>query len=248
MIRIFENFEVNNFYIIGIPSGQIIDIYYKDINNLKQRGLLRYDNKLRSYIFKDEFYEEILKILKLPIPGKSIPYNIMDDVLEFLDTQKLVRAYRSTSDGVEITGSIFINKGSYRRFPIVFKEVTGDFTFKNCGLETLNKGPLRVGGNFNVSYNNLTDLIGGPQYVGMSYDCSYNDIVSLKGSPDKIRGNFNCSYNNLRTFNGGPKSVAADLNCTGNKNLINIEGPSAHRLLTDRNIKMRYEGDGKCRW
>jgi hypothetical protein len=203
-------------YLLGVPSGQIIDIDYGDINNLKQEGLISYSQKYVSYIFNDEDYDIILSRL-----NKGNNKNTTDNIIiNFFQKQKHYKKYTiSYIKGyynVDVIGSIYVDGEDYKKFPFNFKNISGDFIFKNSKLTTLEGGPKIVKGNFDVSGNDLIDLIGGPISVGKTYDCSNNMLMSLRGSPPLIGQDFDCSNNNLTDLSKGPVDVAGFFDCTGN--------------------------------
>lgn len=277
MIKEWGQFKINTDYLIGLPSGQIIDIYYKEINNIKQEGLISYHNNLMSYVFKDEDYEKVMRYLKRKIkePEKDVSISYSDDYMNkltmFFDEQKRVRTYMLTSTGVEVSGDIYVSNSILKRIPMKFKRVSGDFIWKDSKLETLDGAPDEVGGSFIVSNNNLSDLTGGPKYVGTLYDCSVNVLLSLEGSPDIIRSDFNCSDNLLITLKGGPKKVKGYFDCSLNQlksmdgapDCLHIMGGKGGKVdpviamqnaLKKNKIKtfgtydLRDEGDGSWSW
>lgn len=223
--------NLNTEYLIGLPSGQIIDIHYKEINNLKQDGLISLNAKLMSYAFKDEDYLKILQFLKRPRYSKGY----MDDLMEFFDRQqKTVRSYQLCPDGsVEVSGSIFVANFPYKKIPYKFKRVSGDFIWRNSKIESLEGCPTEVGGSFLVNGNNLFDLIGGPKYVGEIYDCSSNCLNSLEGSPEKIYTDFDCHDNFLQDLKGGPKFVKGTFDCSGNPLKNTKDKPECDDIITD---------------
>lgn len=217
MINNFRTFEnIKDFdYLIGIPSGQIIDIDYKMINNLKQEGLISYSKKYVGYIFDDKVYDNILFYLKRKV--KRVDFIELDEIIDFFETQKHVDKYFILKDNsVDVFGSIYVESEDCKIFPIKFKNVSGDFIFKNCKLVTLENGPRIVKGHFVVSGNNLIDLIGGPVNVIKTYDCSNNKLITLNGCPPIIGGDLNCSNNKLTDFSNGPEIVRGFIDCTGN--------------------------------
>lgn len=225
MIKEWGEFKINTNYLIGLPSGQIIDIYYKEINNIKQEGLISYHNNIMSYVFKDEDYEKVMRYLKRKIKNEpdvqdvSITYSddYMNKLTMFFDDQKRVRTYMLTSTGVDVSGDIYVSNSGLKKIPMKFRKVSGDFIWRDSKLETLEGAPSEVGGSFIVSNNNLSDLTGGPKYVGTLYDCSLNVLSSLDGSPEIIRSDFNCSDNLLITLKGGPKKVNGYFDCSLNQ-------------------------------
>jgi len=216
-------------YLIGLPSGQIIEIDYNNINNLKQEGLIIYSQKYISYIFNDDDYNNILYRLN------KIKRNVIDieAIVKFFEKQKNCRKYTISSDNsIDVIGSIYVDGDNYKNFPFQFKSITGDFIFKNSNLLTLEGGPKIVEGEFDVSGNNLIDLFGGPISVGKSYNCSNNILISLKGSPRIIGRDFDCSNNNLTDLLNGPLEVNGFFDCTGNNLKKNLEyQPKCFKLI-----------------
>ena len=258
MIKQFKTFEnmINADYLIGLPSGQIIDIHYTDINNLKQEGLIVYNKGLNSYVFKDELYNNILGYLNRNsdnLPKPSIKEEFVDRVADFFDKQRNVRSYIILVGGlIDVNGDIFISGGRVKKIPFLFKRVSGDFIMRDCGLENLMGAPEEVGGSFIVCYNNILTLRNGPKYVGGIYDCSENCLISLNGAPETIKGDFNCSGNFLPDLTGAPKTVGDYFDCSDNP-LQNIENkPDCKHFISDyKGVKKKTfkdEGDGKLSW
>ena len=255
---------INTDYLIGLPSGQIIDIHQGNINNLKQEGLIGYNDKLMSYVFKDDLYDTILRYLNRNNEPHSIySQSYIDKVADFFDKQKNVRSYIILGGGLmDVSGSIYISGGIVKSLPFLFKKVTGDFIVRDCKLEHLRGSPEDVGGDFIVNSNNLLSLKGGPKYVGGYYDCHDNVLTSLEGAPSIIRIDFNCAGNFLPDLRGAPKKVKGVFDCTDNP-LMSMDGkPECDNIMTDfkgeikkeepKNEpyikKFRDEGDGKWRW
>jgi hypothetical protein len=244
--KIFETLECNVDYIIGMPSGQVIDIRRSDINYLKQGGFIRFDQELKSYLFDDDDYNMILwKISKnhpkdIETPeetyvkfsdyierqfhkkdnDKNSKYEkYLSKVFDFIGKQKNITGYKiDPTGGLIVFGSIIVENKKLIHLPVKFKEVTGDFTFKMCELESLEGCPDNVGGNFNVSFNALETLEGGPSYVGKNYNCSYNFLKNFEGSPKVILGNFTVNHNELKSIKGFPLEVQGILDISYNKN------------------------------
>lgn len=238
-------------YLIGMPSGQIIDLDKKEhkyINYLKQEGVITFNDKLNSFCFSDSSYYKILNLLnRLDEPDESD-----DKITYFFDHQKSVRTFLINSDGtVDVSGDVIITDGEFKNLPMSFRNVTGDFIFKNCDLNDLTGSPRKVGGDFNVSGNNLFDLKNGPMHVGRHYNCSNNFIQSLEGSPDRVFGNFDCSENFLPNLIGGPRKVTGHFDCSDNP-LEYMDGrPECNNIIGGIKRKktiLRNEGDGKYSW
>lgn len=245
MIKKFESM-VNSEYIIGIPSGEVIDIEPSDINKLKQEGHISYSTRYSSYIFYDIEYEYIMRLLN------KVQRRNNDGVYEFFDGQKGVRNFLIHTDGeIDVSGNLSIVGGVYKSLPFRFKSITGDFIFKDCDLESLYGAPKTVGGNFIVSGNGLFNLENGPTFVGKDYDCSDNFIDSLIGAPKTIRGDFNCEGNFLKNLDGAPKTVEGSFDISNNS-LGGTDGvPICSYIITGTKTKkmtFKNNGDGKLTW
>ena len=236
-------------YLIGIPSGQIIDIKdngRKYINYLKQDGIISFSKKWNSFCFNDDHYYKIITILIGDDQDGS------DYITRFFDKQKNVMRFLVNKDGtVDVSGDIVITDGKFKKLPIKFKNVTGDFIFRNCELESLEGCPRKVGGDFNVVGNNLFDLNSGPIFVGKNYNCNDNYIQSLEGSPDRIFGNFDCSGNFLPNLIGGPKKVSGYFDCSENPLEFMDGRPECNNIvggIKRKKLSLKDEGDGKMSW
>lgn len=251
------NESVNNIeYIVGIPSGEIIDIHYKDVNNLKQEGLISWNTQYKCYAFRDNLYNSVLGYLSRHGYRKEIKKQFgqddMDYIINFFDQQKNIRNYIILPDGsIDVSGDIFITGSGYSKIPIDFKRVSGDFIFQFCKLESLENCPEEVGGKFIVKGNSILSLRGGPKYVGKLYDCSDNFISSLEGAPEKIHGDFDCSGNFLTNLKGAPKKVNGHFDCSDNRIKTIENEPDCLHFISDLGSfgkkKLREEG-GTYRW
>lgn len=249
--------DMNTDYIIGLPSGQIIDINKKYINGLKQAGHINYMEKYNSFVFPDSDYDKIFQFLISQTDYKSSNCNVFDDsfmvdITNFFDYQRNVRQYFLNRDGsVDVSGNVYVSGAKFTEIPILFNKVSGDFIFRNCGLNSLKNCPIEVGGHFDVSGNNLENLMNGPRYVGGMYNCSNNLITSLEGSPDMIRGDFDCSDNFLSDLSYCPGRIKGTLDCSNNPIQNLNDAPKCHIVGNKRQrnvIKLRDEGDGRRRW
>jgi hypothetical protein len=264
--KIFEAGGINMEYLIGLPSGQIIDVHFTEINNLKP--LVIFNSDLKSYVFKDGDYETILK--KLGRLNKTTKVD-NDFLNHFFDSQRNVRFYKILDNGkIEVSGSIYVSGMNLKSMPFKFYSVTGDFIWRDSDLDTLEGSPEKVGKSFIVDNTNLFNLIGGPTYVGENYNCSHCVINSLEGSPKTIHGDFDCSDNFLTDLVGGPKIVKGVFDFSDNKYIksldglpdcLNIIGNSSKTkepvLITPakklekekrKRITLRDQGEGKFRW
>lgn len=230
-------------YIVGLPSGVIIDIKPTMINYLKQKGIIFYDIKYRIYCYDDLNYDDV-KLLVSNLrrvtlnkdKDKEKNNRFAHRVLDFMGTQKHIKSYSINADsGVSVIGSIIIvNDIKFDILPFFISKVDGDFIIRNCRLQNLRGCPKKVTGNFNVSGNELFDLSDGPDYVGGNYDCSDNVLITLAGSPDVVKGDFDCSQNLLQNLKGSPIKVWGAFNCSKNKYLITLEdAPISGHIISD---------------
>ena len=137
MIKSFKKYEnlsfdeINMDYLIGLPSGQIIDIHYTEINNLKQQGFVVFNKKLMSYVYNDDNHESILWYLKRnKDEEEDNPYSTylsdekLDEIQDFFDKQKLVDNYMLVQGGkIDVYGSVVVKNDKNGFFPI-YSEIT----------------------------------------------------------------------------------------------------------------------------
>jgi len=137
------------------------------------------------------------------------------------------------SDGaVDVRGSIFLDNKGFKKLPLKFGKVDGDFFCEKNKLVTLEGAPSEVGGSFDLQQNNLISLKGSPKKVGGYFDCSHNKLASLEGAPIEVSGGFICDNNQLTTLNGAPNSVDNGYFWCQRNKLISLEGaPSNVRNL-----------------
>ena len=105
----------------------------------------------------------------------------------------------------------------WKRLPVAFDKVGGDFWCNNNQLTTLEGAPTSVSGSFVCNNNQLTTLEGAPTSVGGSFWCSNNQLTSLEHAPISVDGNFLCSNNQLTSLEHAPKSVVGDFYCNNNQ-------------------------------
>jgi len=138
------------------------------------------------------------------------------------------------------------------------ERVTGDFQCYSSGIETLEGGPLYVGGNY-IAYNStdLVSLKGSPEKVGGDFRVDImgsGKLKTLKGGPVIVGGNFNCRNHNLDSLKWGPKEVGGNYTCAGN-NLTSLEGAPRKKIgfllysdnnpLSDMTIKKLFTAMGR---
>ena len=89
----------------------------------------------------------------------------------------------------------------------------GNYDANNCTyLVSLEGAPRKIDGNFQVGIHGtsvertgkIESLNGGPVIVGGDFDCKNNNLNSLKGGPKEVGGKYVCSGNNLTSIEGAP--------------------------------------------
>jgi hypothetical protein len=136
-----------------------------------------------------------------------------------------IKNYTINSDGTcDVQGSVFFNQISHFGSTVSdltqfnFRNIYGDFSVRNCGLESLEGAPEYVHGTFDCSFNKLTGLKGCPKIVEEGdFLCQSNQLTSLKYSPKKINGSYICSGNQLTDLKGAPEYIDGMFDCVKNK-------------------------------
>jgi hypothetical protein len=135
-----------------------------------------------------------------------------------------VKRYKINDDlSIDVDGNVNISFKSFKRIPVQFGIVTGNFGCNNNELITLKGSPREVGGYFNCCNNQLTSLEFGPTSAGKSYECSENYLTTLLGAPRSVDGYFNCTFNELTNLEYAPREVNGDFYCNNNK-LTTLKG------------------------
>lgn len=133
-----------------------------------------------------------------------------------------------------------------QKLNVKFGEISGDFTFCGSGdeeflkLKSLEGLPLKVKGEYCISYNQIKSLEGIGEFI--SLDASYNHLTSLKGLPKKIKGYLDVSYNHIKSLEEGPEEVRL-LDVSNNK-LKDLEGCPivSHNLYLNENLLTTFKG------
>jgi hypothetical protein len=102
------------------------------------------------------------------------------------------------ADGsVDIPGDVTINLVSGDKslpsvkdgkFTIKFGTIGGNFICRGVKLSSLEGGPKKVTGQFDISKNELTSLVGSPEEVGSFFATDNKKLTSLTGGPKIIKG------------------------------------------------------------
>jgi len=137
-----------------------------------------------------------------------------------------IKNYSINSDGsIDVDGDVDISKQNLTKFPIVFNNVSGNFTCKDNMIKSLKGGPVTVGGNFVCAFNDLSSLAGSPESVGDDFSCKFNNLKNLIGSPRNINGMFSCGVNKLTSLEGAPDTVGGNFECYDNVLSSLLGGP-----------------------
>jgi hypothetical protein len=234
MLKRFESFEFDPIwdYIIGMPSGEVIDVDEDDIVNLKKQRLLKFDQKVKCFTFLDQNYKMVRKYL---VTDERM--NVIKDFFKSIDvSMKDVEIHDDLS--VSVYGDVDMSQKGLVNIPIKFVTVDGDFDCSLNKLINLNNSPNFVTGDFDCSCNKIYTLVSGPTHVAggyycnenflmnlegypllckVAFDASNNHIHNLKGCPEKIEAKFfKISHNKLRSLINGPK-VAYNFDCSNNE-------------------------------
>jgi len=215
--KIFENAK-DRVPIVGLPSGEYLEISFKLFDLLHSSGVLFYNEKYGSFTFDDKDYDNIIYYM-----GKHLGVDEKQIIKNFLNNIGVTK-YRINSDNtVDSWDDVIIEGSYYEKLPVAFDCVMGDFKVLSCGLKTLKGCPDVVGGDFICNKNKLYDLKGGPTEISGDYDVRNNGLYSLEGSPKRIKGDFDCSYNNMPDLNGSPKIVECSF-ISSNGLLVSLKG------------------------
>jgi len=205
MIYNFKNFESaeHKIGLVGIPSGEYIDVDFKEFDRVNSAGLLDYNDLVGTFVFKDKDYHKLMSFIN----------NRMYEIQKFLKSIGLTRYKINNDHTIDTYGDVII-KIKMTKLPVKFEFVGGDFICKGIGLKVLTGCPDEVTGNFDCSKNDLEDLIDGPTVVDGNYNASNNKLNNLVGAPGKINGNFDCSYNPISDLTGGPLTISGSFDCS----------------------------------
>lgn len=208
-VKLFENFEIVEPIKYGEPLNNREINFLKGYNVIYPEWILKDDNYY--YVF-DHRCENIKDLPETYIHAVCKKANIKDYTINDDHT-------------VDVLGDVgfYHNLPRMSKIPLKFNNISGNFTFINNDLTTLEGSPKSVGGYFLCYSNKLTTLEGSPKEVGGSFNCSGNNLTTLEGSPKSIPKDFSCANNSLITLKGGPTFVGKDFYCYNN-NLISLEG------------------------
>jgi len=230
-----ENLLDNNTYIIGYPSGEIIDIKEKDLSELIDSGVVYYERKFEKYFFIDSYrnhvidkitniiYKRVKDTNKIELGDNK--YSVEQNVNYFLTNFCKLKenAFKIVNNTIDVFGDVKMDNLELSRIPYRFGDIYGDFDCSDNKLKNLINSPKLVDGDFICSRNNLYSLTSGP-YVTRGYFCRNNFIDNLNGlSLSKSAVEFNASNNLITKIN---------YNLLENIKILNID----NNRLTELNI------------
>lgn len=200
--QMFENTDpdtvISNDIIIGVPSGEVIDISKKDFIDLKNSQLIKQADGY--YTYSDHNYKKIKNIINQN-PART-------QYIHYLMDQLDISNYKINLDlTVDVKGNVNISQRKLETIPIKFGMISGNFDCSFNRLTNLSNSPNIVEGFFDCSSNELSTLIGGPSYVNGGYYCTNNFLEDLYGYPKVCKSNFDCSNNHISSLIGLPENL-----------------------------------------
>lgn len=148
---------------------------------------------------------------------KNIDFPQTEEEINNVCKEYTILNYTINDDmSIDVNGNVsFWSNKKFKKLPLKFNHVEGDFRLTDNELETLEGFPKYIKGNINISFNNLK---------------------SLKGLPDIINNGLNCKYNLIDSFDNSPKKIKNYLDISGNmiKSLYNIPDVTGN-LMINRN-------------
>jgi hypothetical protein len=214
---------------VGLPSGLYFEIKRKDYSKIQ--NLCNWNDKLRTYTYKDENYNKIMYVLDM---GEQSTGN--ESITKKIKALGITNQYIIENDKhITIFGNLKLSNRMFGKLPFKIHKVAGNFHITHSSLISLENCPSIVDGDFECSFNKLTDLNKGPLKVGGNYNCSHNALTSLYGAPLELE-NFDCSYNKLTNLEYGPQFVDGDYNCSHN------------RIKNIRSAPVAIKGTFDCRY
>jgi len=214
-MHIIKNF---NFYSELVALNEALE--GKELRNWKKRIKELCDKQGANF-------EEVCRALNIPMVDKS---GLSEDIVKALDSAvtgnwEYDDGIINTESDVTLTGEFLVNG---KLIPeITFGKIGGTFycTFVGNKLNSMERFPVEVTGNFIINSRELTSLVGGPKKVGLDYQVNNSKITNLEGCPDFVGRDFELSENrNLQNLIG-----AENMNVLGHIevydcDLVSLEG------------------------
>lgn len=217
MFEKLDDVDIITNYIVGLPSGEVIDVSHDEFMILKKNHLIKINQKNDYFNFSDHNYKKIKDLLTKDI-ATYVQY------VHFMTNKFKISNYKINTDlSVDVDGNVDIGNSNLSKIPIKFGKVNGNFDCAINKLTNLVNAPNEVSGLFDCSFNKIYTLIGGPIYAN-SYVCTDNNLEDLRGFPAYCNKLFDCSRNNINTLDGLPREIQVEFFNVSHNKLRNLSG------------------------
>lgn len=236
-------------FIVGLPSGEVIDITYDIFTKLKSENMIKYNKKLDAFAYMDGNYHRILKF--------TMDNDKVDQIKQALEKLNIKKYKINTDYTVDVNDNVDISQMYLSRIPVKFRKIEGDFDCSYNSLTNLINAPKEVYGFFDCSLNTIYTLVGGPEIVKGGYYCSDNKLSDLEGFPKKVYVVFDAERNELTTLKGSPEVLTCQEFSVAQNNLKDLkDGPkrgfnfdcSHNNITTLQNGVKDLEGLFNCNY
>lgn len=165
--------------------------------NLNHISSSHFDEENKFWRYKGN---EIIKHIYKPV----VVFTTKDDITKWLYANHIKDFKILDDNSVKVNGDVRLSGAldNFKKLPINFSEVNGNFDISNNTLNSLEGCPKKVKGDFLAHKNELSDLKGGPKEVGKNFVILKNNIRSLKYSPSVVKEDYICSHNPLTSLEG----------------------------------------------
>ncbi len=94
-LKLYEQFENSNMYVVGLPSGEAILVGKVTMPELIEKGYIRWNNEIERFAFNDNVVDEIKSTINGGIRSiiKSHLSEFSDIVDELVNRLKNIKAY-----------------------------------------------------------------------------------------------------------------------------------------------------------
>jgi len=234
-------------FVVGIPSGEVIDTPYEIYKKLRSHQLIKYNAKIDAFTYSDHNYA---KVCKIAMDDKKVQQIEFQLAVLGITKYEIIHNYT-----VDVFENVDISQRNLPRIPVKFRRIVGDFDCSYNKLNNLTNSPEEVTGLFDCSLNGLYSIVGGPKIVRNGYYCSDNNLTDLEGFPLEVYKVFDAERNNLKTLKGTPEILLCkDFDVSQNK-LVNLyDGPkkgfnfncSHNQIVTLENGVLELKGIFDC--
>ncbi len=132
--------------------------------------------------------------------------------------------YEIRNDGkVDVQQSVYMKYAKFKKFPIKFGRIDGDFDCTGSAFTSLEGAPEYVRGSFTIQSLKCTSLEGCPEVIGGNFNCVSVPITSLEYSPKHIGGYIDLRHSRIPNLIGLTNNVLK-VNCGEYNGFISLEG------------------------